>query len=60
MDCRNLRLGLRSSDKVMQTENDYDREVFNGDLGRVKRIDQTDSVLILVDRPPSFRSHATV
>ena len=22
-------------DKVMQTENDYDREVFNGDLGRV-------------------------
>jgi exodeoxyribonuclease V alpha subunit len=21
-------------DKVMQTENDYDREVFNGDLGR--------------------------
>jgi exodeoxyribonuclease V alpha subunit len=33
-------------DKVMQTENDYDREVFNGDLGRVKRIDQTDGVLI--------------
>jgi exodeoxyribonuclease V alpha subunit len=34
------------SDKVMQTENDYDREVFNGDLGRVKRIDQTEGVLI--------------
>jgi exodeoxyribonuclease V alpha subunit len=33
-------------DKVMQTENDYDREVFNGDLGRVKRIEQTDGVLI--------------
>jgi exodeoxyribonuclease V alpha subunit len=33
-------------DKIMQTENDYDREVFNGDLGRVKRIDQTDGVLI--------------
>jgi exodeoxyribonuclease V alpha subunit len=33
-------------DKVMQTENDYDREVFNGDLGRVLRIDQTESVLI--------------
>ena len=33
-------------DKVMQTENDYDREVFNGDLGRVRRIDQTEGVLI--------------
>ena len=30
----------------MQTENDYDREVFNGDLGRVLRIDQTEGVLI--------------
>ena len=34
------------NDKVMQTENDYDREVFNGDLGRVLRIDQTEGVLI--------------
>ncbi len=34
------------ADKVMQTENDYDREVFNGDLGRVLRIDQTEGVLI--------------
>ena len=33
-------------DKVMQTENDYDREVFNGDLGRVRRIDQAEGVLI--------------
>ena len=33
-------------DKVMQTENDYDREVFNGDLGRVKRIDQTEGILV--------------
>jgi exodeoxyribonuclease V alpha subunit len=33
-------------DKVMQTENDYDRDVFNGDLGRVLRIDQTEGVLI--------------
>ena len=33
-------------DKAMQTENDYDREVFNGDLGRVLRIDQTEGVLI--------------
>ena len=33
-------------DKVMQTENDNDREVFNGDIGRVLRIDQTEGVLI--------------
>ncbi len=33
-------------DKVMQTENDYDREVFNGDLGRVRRVDQTEGVLV--------------
>ena len=26
-------------DKVMQVENDYDREVYNGDLGIVSRID---------------------
>jgi len=32
-------------DKVMQIENDYDREVFNGDLGRVTRIDQAEGVL---------------
>ncbi len=29
----------RLGDKVMQTENDYDKDVFNGDLGRVLSID---------------------
>lgn len=29
----------RVGDKVMQTENDYDKEVFNGDVGYVRRID---------------------
>jgi hypothetical protein len=29
-------------DKVMQIENDYDREVYNGDLGIVSRIDMED------------------
>ncbi|MGD9541693.1 SF1B family DNA helicase RecD2 [Methylocystis sp.] len=33
-------------DKVMQIENDYEREVFNGDLGRVRRIDPAEGVLI--------------
>jgi len=30
---------FREGDKVMQTANDYDREIFNGDLGRILRID---------------------
>lgn len=33
-------------DKVMQTENDYDRDVFNGDLGTVVRIDEVEGVLV--------------
>jgi exodeoxyribonuclease V alpha subunit len=33
-------------DKVMQIENDYDREVFSGDLGRVRRIDQAEGLLV--------------
>ena len=27
-------------DKVMQTENDYDRDVYNGDIGRVEAVDE--------------------
>ena len=36
------RFGWRFSprDRVMETQNDYDREVFNGDLGTVARIDE--------------------
>jgi exodeoxyribonuclease V alpha subunit len=32
-------------DKVMQTENDYEREVYNGDLGRVALIDEPGRVM---------------
>ena len=31
---------LRVGDKVMQVENDYDREVFNGDIGRIRALDE--------------------
>ena len=34
-------------DKVMQVENDYDREVYNGDLGIVQRIDQEEGELVV-------------
>jgi exodeoxyribonuclease V alpha subunit len=42
------RFGWRFSpgDRVMETQNDYDREVFNGDLGRVVRIDDEEGALI--------------
>jgi exodeoxyribonuclease V alpha subunit len=31
---------FRAGDKVMQVRNDYDKDVFNGDIGRVDRIDR--------------------
>jgi exodeoxyribonuclease V alpha subunit len=31
---------FRLRDKVIQTENDYDKDVFNGDIGQVMKIDQ--------------------
>ncbi len=34
-------------DRVMETQNDYDREVFNGDLGLVARIDAEESALVV-------------
>jgi exodeoxyribonuclease V alpha subunit len=37
---------LRVGDRVMQTRNNYDKDVFNGDLGIVKRIDLVDQQLI--------------
>ncbi len=36
---------FRVSDKVMQTQNNYQREVFNGDIGRVLAIETIDQVV---------------
>lgn len=33
---------MRTGDRVMQLKNDYNREVFNGDLGMVTNIDHTE------------------
>jgi exodeoxyribonuclease V alpha subunit len=38
---------LRVGDKVMQLRNDYDHDVFNGDLGRVTGVDDEDGALIV-------------
>jgi exodeoxyribonuclease V alpha subunit len=35
----------RAGDKVIQTRNNYQREVFNGDIGRVLAVDPVDQVL---------------
>ncbi len=32
-------------DKVIQTQNNYDKEVFNGDIGRITRIDEGEGLL---------------
>jgi exodeoxyribonuclease V alpha subunit len=37
--------GLRVGDRVIQTENDYARDVYNGDLGRIERCDRDEGVL---------------
>jgi exodeoxyribonuclease V alpha subunit len=35
----------RVHDKVIQTENDYDKEVFNGDIGQITKIDPVEADL---------------
>ncbi len=39
---------FRAGDKVMQTRNNYDKEVFNGDIGRISGIDFGHSTLEVV------------
>ncbi|HEY5909486.1 MAG TPA: AAA family ATPase, partial [Verrucomicrobiae bacterium] len=36
---------FRARDKVIQTENDYDKDVFNGDIGQVAKIDSLEREL---------------
>ncbi len=33
---------FRTGDRVIQTQNDYDKEVFNGDIGRITRVSAED------------------
>jgi len=43
------RFGLvfREGDRVMQTENDYEKEVFNGDLGRIVTVDEMNGEVVV-------------
>jgi len=38
---------FRPRDKVIQTQNDYEKEVFNGDLGQIKSIDAEERELVV-------------
>ena len=38
---------FRIGDKVMQTVNDYDKDVFNGDIGRIESLDPVDQEIII-------------
>ena len=37
----------RVNDKVMQIKNNYDKEVFNGDIGRIRRIDTENQEVVI-------------
>jgi exodeoxyribonuclease V alpha subunit len=38
---------FRTGDKVMQTVNDYDKDIYNGDTGRIIKLDQIEQQLIV-------------
>lgn len=38
---------LRVGDKVIQTSNNYDKEVFNGDIGRIRSMDKEEKQLLV-------------
>ena len=46
----------RAGDKVMQIRNNYDKEVFNGDIGVIQKIDMDDRSLVILfdDRPVEY------
>ncbi len=39
---------FRPGDRVMQTQNDYDKDVYNGDIGQVSNLDPVDQTLTVV------------
>ena len=45
---------FRIGDKVLQTVNNYDKEIFNGDVGRIHKIDvENQEVTVLFDGQPT-------
>jgi exodeoxyribonuclease V alpha subunit len=50
---------FRQGDKVMQIRNNYDREVFNGDIGRIETIDSESRSLVVRYEDRRVRYEAT-
>jgi len=50
---------FRSGDKVMQIRNNYDKEVFNGDIGRISSVDPVDQV-VTVEFPEKVVEYESV
>ncbi len=38
---------FREGDRVMQTENDYDKDVYNGDVGRIEKVNSSEQEIIV-------------
>jgi exodeoxyribonuclease V alpha subunit len=38
---------FRTNDKVMQLRNNYDLDVFNGDIGRIRSIDESERIVVV-------------
>jgi exodeoxyribonuclease V alpha subunit len=51
-------LGFRAGDKVMQLKNDYEREVWNGDVGTVQRVDAGVVFVDMAGRNVSYEPEA--
>ncbi|NMA42956.1 MAG: ATP-dependent RecD-like DNA helicase [Oligosphaeraceae bacterium] len=55
-----LRLGnrvFRLGDKVMQTTNNYNKTVFNGELGRISRMDSETFSVLYDDKEVEYKNH---
>ena len=51
---------FRVGDKVMQTRNNYDKDVYNGDIGRVSRLDPVEQILTVRFDEGSGQDHIAV
>ncbi|CAN5356762.1 ATP-dependent RecD-like DNA helicase [soil metagenome] len=55
-DFQRFGTSFRNGDKVMQTRNNYTREVYNGDIGRIVALDHNEQVALIMfdDRPVEY------
>jgi exodeoxyribonuclease V alpha subunit len=49
----------RENDKVMQIRNNYDKEVFNGDIGRIRSVNPEDNEVVVLYDEQAVQYEAT-